>query len=201
MTDPYIVLGVDRNATDEQIKLAYRELAKKYHPDNYADNPLSDLAGEKMKEINEAYDAIMNERRSGGNSNAGGGYSAYTNSNYSDIRMLISGNRLDEAIRMLDAVEPSKRDAEWYFLNGSVQYKRGWFDNAYTNFATACKMNPSNPEYRAAFNNIQSRRRGFNPYNTTGRTQGNCCTGDMCTNLICADCCCELMGGDLIPCC
>ena len=57
MNDPYVVLGVSRDATEQQIKDAYRELAKKYHPDNFADNPLSDLAEDKMKEINEAYDA------------------------------------------------------------------------------------------------------------------------------------------------
>ena len=71
MKDPYVVLGVSKNATDEQIKDAYRELARKYHPDNYADNPLSDLAGEKMKEINEAYDAIMNSRRAPKGNNSG----------------------------------------------------------------------------------------------------------------------------------
>ena len=63
MSDPYKVLGVSPNATDEEVKTAYRELAKKYHPDNYADSPLADLAGEKMKEINEAYDEITNQRR------------------------------------------------------------------------------------------------------------------------------------------
>ena len=55
MRDPYSVLGVDQNASDEEIKKAYRELARKYHPDNYQNNPLADLAEEKMKEINEAY--------------------------------------------------------------------------------------------------------------------------------------------------
>ena len=59
MKDPYSVLGVSQNATDEEIKKAYREQARKYHPDNYVDNPLSDLAEEKMQEINEAYDEII----------------------------------------------------------------------------------------------------------------------------------------------
>ena len=63
MTDPYQVLGVSPNASDEQIKNAYRELARKYHPDNYANNPLADLAQEKMKEINEAYDQIQRQRK------------------------------------------------------------------------------------------------------------------------------------------
>ena len=62
MNDPYKVLGVPRDATDEEIKKAYRELARKYHPDNYVNNPLSDLVEEKMKEINEAYDTIQKER-------------------------------------------------------------------------------------------------------------------------------------------
>ena len=60
MNDPYQILGVSENASDEEIKKAYRELARKYHPDNYHDNPLADLAQEKMKEINAAYEQITN---------------------------------------------------------------------------------------------------------------------------------------------
>ena len=62
MRDPYTVLGVSPSATDEAVKKAYRELARKYHPDNYQNNPLADLAEEKMKEINEAYDTITKQR-------------------------------------------------------------------------------------------------------------------------------------------
>ncbi|MBO5754437.1 MAG: DnaJ domain-containing protein, partial [Clostridia bacterium] len=63
MTDPYKVLGISPNATDIEVKNAYRALARKYHPDNYdSNNPLADLASEKMKEINEAYEAIMKSR-------------------------------------------------------------------------------------------------------------------------------------------
>ena len=68
MNDPYKVLGVPTNATESQIKEAYRELAKKYHPDKYINNPLADLAAEKMREINEAYDALMKK----GNASSGG---------------------------------------------------------------------------------------------------------------------------------
>ena len=72
MNDPYAVLGVSPNASDDEVKKAYRDLARKYHPDNYHDNPLADLAQEKMKQINEAYDQIQ-KMRSGG-AGAQGGY-------------------------------------------------------------------------------------------------------------------------------
>ena len=201
MKDPYSVLGVDKNATDEQIKNAYRELARKYHPDNYADNPLADLASEKMKEINEAYDAIINNRRSGSsNTNSGYGYQSSASS-FPEVRSLINQGRLEQAQEVLDGVPPQSRDAEWYFLNGTVLYRRGWFDQAYTSFATASRMDPMNPEYRNALNRAQ-RQAGsqYNPYRTYGTAAG--CNGcDICANLLCADCCCECMGGDLIPCC
>ena len=61
--NPYEVLGVSENASDEEIKKAYKELVKKYHPDKYQDNPLADLAEEKLQEINEAYDILMKGNR------------------------------------------------------------------------------------------------------------------------------------------
>ena len=196
--DPYSVLGIQSTATDEEVKKAYRELAKKYHPDHYADSPMADLAQEKMQEINEAYDAIMNARRGGGNTAAGSGQA----SNFPDIRTLILQGRLEEAQELLDGVTPERRDAEWYFLNGSVQYRRGWFDNAFTSFSTACRMDPGNAEYREALNRMNRYAGGFgqNPYRT-GDNMGGCSACDVCQGLVCADCCCECMGGDLIRCC
>ena len=200
MKDPYSILGINRDATDEQVKNAYREHARKYHPDNYTDNPLSDLAAEKMKEINEAYDAIMDERR-GKNNNQGGTYYNSTTSAFPEIRSMINQGRLEEAQELLDGVQPQSRTAEWYFLNGTVLYRRGWFDNAYTSFATASRMEPQNAEYRNALMNAQRQAgRSANPYRTSG--YGGGCDGcDLCQGLICADCCCECMGGDLISCC
>ncbi len=75
MRDPYQVLGVPSTATDDEVKKAYRDLARKYHPDNYHDNPLADLAQERMKEINEAYESIQSQRKAARN---GGGYSGTT---------------------------------------------------------------------------------------------------------------------------
>ena len=199
MKDPYSVLGINKNASEEEIKNAYRELARKYHPDNYADNPLSDLAAEKMKEINDAYDMIMNGRRGSKSYNGNNGYSG--NTAFPEVRSLINQGRLEQAQEVLDGVAPQSRNAEWYFLNGTVLYRRGWFDQAYTSFATACRMEPTNPEYRTAFNNAQRQTASqYNPYRSYGNVGG--CNGcDLCTNLLCADCCCECMGGDLIPCC
>ena len=201
MNDPYSILGVDRNASDEEIKKAYRELARKYHPDHYADNPLSSLAAEKMKEINEAYDTIMNQRRSTGNSyTSSGGYAPP--SDFKDIRDMINRGQIDKAQALLDGVPIANRNAEWYFLSGMVQYRRGYFDNAYSSFANACRLDPNNPEYAEAYRKIQHQGMGnfSNPYRT-GRNMGGMDACDCCQCLICSDCCCECMGGDLIRCC
>lgn len=204
MSDPYKVLGVSPYDTDEKIKLAYKELAKKYHPDNYDSSPLSDLAEEKMKEINEAYDQIMDERRKKRTGDYSSYYSSsnnYKSSNYNDVRNLIMSGRIIDAEQILDGVNEAQRDAEWYFLKGTVLYKKGWLEEAYNNFNRACNMDPGNQEYKAAVNQINNQRNGvYGGYNPATANSG--CSGcDICTSLMCADCCCECMGGDLIRCC
>lgn len=208
MSDPYQVLGLTPDASDNEVKTAYRELARKYHPDNYAGNPLSDLAEDKMQEINVAYDQIMVARKNGasgggqgGTYNAGGQYYS-GQSQFADIRRLISGRRITEAEELLDGVPRQSRDAEWHFLKGSVQYSRGWLDEAMKNFASAVQMDPTNQEYQAALNQMQWQRK-TGRYKGGYRTSsaGSCSACDACATLYCADCCCECMGGDLIRCC
>ena len=194
MTDPYQVLGVAPNATDEQIKEAYRALARKYHPDNYVNNPLSDLAGEKMKEINEAYDEIVRQRRSAGQTQQGTAYQGAQQSaqpsRFSDIRRLINNGRISEAEELIEGIPAAQRDAEWYFLKGSICYTRGWLDQALSNFTRANQLAPANQEYKAALNQmLWQRQNGYSPA-STGSPQnammGNCC--DICAAFYCANC-------------
>ncbi len=207
MTDPYQVLGVSPSATDEQVKEAYRNLAKKYHPDQYAESPLKDLADEKMKEINEAYDTITAQRKAGGQRRAyTGGYNSVgsnPNSSFGDVRSLILSGRIADAEQILNGVPPERRNAEWYFLKGSVLYRRGWLEEAKDHFSRACQMDPGNGEYSAALNQAMNQGSGmYGGYNVNrDMNAGSCNSCDMCSSLICADCCCEAMGGDLVPCC
>lgn len=209
MTDPYKVLGISPNASDDEVKAAYRQLAKKYHPDNYVNNPLADLAEEKMREINEAYDMIQSMRVSRGGSNAGsyssGGYNSYDNGEFADIRRLINLNKIIEADELLEGIPQSRRNAEWHYLKGVIHYKRGWLDEAMKHFQTANRMDPNNAEYTAALNQMMWQRQNARPaggYRTyTYNGNPGCSSCDLCTSLICADCCCECMGGDLISCC
>lgn len=194
MNDPYSVLGVSQSASDDEVKKAYRELARKYHPDNYQNNPLADLAEEKMKEVNDAYDSITKSRSGGGNSgsyNAGGyqnrqQHSGGGNSALSRVRMSISSGDLVTAERLLREV--STRSGEWYFLSGAIAYRKGWLDEAMQNYNIACQMEPHNMEYRQALAMTQRGGQSYRPY---GNQRGGADNMDCCTTLLCLNCLCN----------
>ena len=201
MRDPYQVLGVPSTATDEEVKKAYRDLARKYHPDNYHDNPLADLAQERMKEINEAYEAVQSQRkaaRAGGYSGGYGGYQAGYQSGYQSggsryqrIRMAISQGNLNLAEELLNAM--TDHDAEWSFLKGAICYRRGWLDEARRYYQNAVNMDPDNQEYQRALDIAEGRSTAYRPEGYDNVTTGTCGNGD-CLRLCGATLCCNAYG-------
>ena len=200
MNDPYQILGVSETASDEEVKRAYRELARKYHPDNYHDNPLADLAQEKMKDINAAYEQITKMRssaKSGGYSTAGGsgsysGYGGYQqqyssqsssgSSVLQQVRIAINTGNISRAEALL--ANYSDHNAEWNFLRGAVCYRRGWMDEAKRYYQTACQMDLGNAEYRQALEFMErgtesAYRPGGQPFGTEA------CGGNLCLPLCC----------------
>ncbi len=215
MKDPYQILGISSSASDEEVKNAYRNLARKYHPDNFDDdNPLKELANEKMQEINAAYDEILSSRQRGGGSYTGSSQSSYyggaSNSStgiYAEIRQKINSRKYAEAERMIADIPIGDRNADWHYLNSVLLMNRGYANDAMRELEMACSMDPGNLEYQKAKEMFNTNSRGYGStyYDTRDdrryrrrTTSDDAC--DCCANLICLDCLCECMGGDLIRC-
>ncbi len=190
--NPYEVLGVPENASEEEIKRAYKELVKKYHPDKYQDNPLAGLAEEKLQEINEVYDMLMKGRssNSGSSYNYGSSGGSYGTPDYMAVRRYIDAGNLSAAENILNSTKD--RSAEWFFLSGMVSYRKGWYDDAINKIRTATDLAPGNSEYSQAYGRIinmggayqnQAYGRGY------GSNNDMCCQALQC--YICADCCCD----------
>ncbi len=223
--DPYDVLGISRYATDDEVKKAYRELAKQYHPDRYVDNPLSDLAQEKFQEVQSAYEQIMKERQSGsygrtGYSNSGYSNSGYSNSGYSGYNgynqdnayenansseeMTLVGSYLQmgryrEALNLLGRV--SRRDAQWNYYCAVANQGVGNSMDALYYARQAVSMDPHNVQYRNFLNQLSQAgniyRNRSNQY-VPQTTNSDPCR--ICMNIWCLDTFCECMGADLCRC-
>lgn len=196
--NPYEVLGISENADEETIKKAYRELVKKYHPDRYINNPLADLAAEKMKDINKAYDMIMNKHTatdSRYNSASSGGYSTSQTqtsgkASFQNVRSLIAQSRVREAIEMLNSLP---KTAEWYYLSGLARIQVGWYDQAISFLQTAVSMAPDNIEYRNTLNNVLNRNRAYTSTANSGTDTSGCCNCNDCCNCCTTWMCCNCM--------
>ena len=185
--DPYKVLGVSRDASDEEIKQAYRRLAKKYHPDL---NPGDQEAARRMQEVNAAYEQIKNPEKaqpqSGGydydpfgayrqQSYAGQSDDQYQQAAYQYIRF----RRFREALNTLD--NSTQRDARWYYLSALANDGLGNQVTAMEHIRRAVSMDPGNPEYLDALNRMEYG--GANYRQTAGNFRGFSMGGDPCMNL------------------
>lgn len=215
MNNPYEILGVSKNASNEEIKQAYKQIARKYHSDNFTNSPISDIAEEKMKELNEAYDAIIAQR-----SNNSSDYNSASSQNeqsyfggatqYPDVRKHIDNGRYEDALMVLEGIQSEYRTAEWYYLKGVIQKNQGWIEEAYNNLKIATDMDPYNGEYAKTFDdlsnvlNAQNNYYGFGRNNRSTRRNRSDCGCDpcnICMGLFCLDSFCDCFDGDFCCCC
>ena len=201
MNNPYKILGVSQSASDDEIKKAYRNLARKYHPDNYAGTDMAELAEEKMKQINEAYRTLTKMRAESREKEVSAGYDNHSVA-YGKIRRMINDGNVDEANAALDYISPTARGAEWNFLKGCILVRRGWYYDAQKYFETACYLDPTNKEYNEAaqsLKNARTKRTEAKQKEDKKRESKNGCMAG-CADKLCSGCC-ECLGGNSILCC
>ena len=190
MRDPYAVLGVDRNASDEEIKQAYRRLAKKYHPDL---NPGDKVAAEKMQEVNAAYEQIKNPEKASSQQTGGYGYGydpfggyrhgsyngsgdQYLDGAYRYVRM----GYYREALNML--ANATNRNARWYYISALANSGLGNQVTALEHIRRAVSMEPDNQEYLYVLQQIEN---GGTAYRRqAGSYGGFTMRSNPCTNLL-----------------
>ena len=197
MDDPYKVLGVEPGASDEEIKKAYRRLAKKYHPDL---NPGDEVAARKMKEVNAAYERIKNPEKyqSSQSGNTGyGGYNQYDPFGWGSYggyqqRTTQSGDQYQRAAEQyirfgqyqqaINALSNSaEKNARWYYLSAVAHYGIGNQVTALEHIRRAVSMEPDNQEYLNLLNRIEYG--GSNYRQQAGNFGGFSMRMDPCTNL------------------
>lgn len=217
MSDPYNVLGVSRNASDDDIKKAYRSLSRKYHPDANINNPHKDQAEAKFKEVQQAYDQIMREREYGSSGNyssddygAFGGFGPFggfhaeyrqADSNSSDdnednLHLRAAANYINsgyyrEALNILNTI--TSRNAQWYYYSALANSGAGNIAIALEHAREAVRLEPDNFQYQILVNRLEGGstwyRRQQGPYQTTFSTGNNWCMKLCIANLLCNLCC------------
>lgn len=222
MKNPYTVLGVPENASEEEIKKAYRALSRKYHPDANINNPNKAQAEEKFKEIQQAYQQIMREREGGGSGNSYGsdsgayggfggfgGFGGYGNTaqnnswSEEDVRMQAAENYIrsrhfKEALHVLSELQT--RNARWYYLSAMANSGQGNNVLAKEHAQKAAAMEPDNMVYRQLLQQIENGGQWYqsmgNMYGSPIDGQGDWCMKLCLMNAFCSCCC----GGRMMPC-
>ncbi len=216
MVDPYQVLGVRPDASDDEIKKAYRKLSRRYHPDANINNPNKAQAEAKFKQVQEAYNQIIHERESGstysgsysgysggyaGRQSSYGGYGGQTGQGqqyqgeddikYTAAVNYINAGSYEEALNVLNSI--ANRTAQWYFLSALANARMGNNVTAREMAQTAVNMEPGNIQYRQFLNQLSM---GGQWYQDTGHSYGmpnlrfdNLCWSIIAINLV-ANCCC-----------
>lgn len=204
--NPFVILGVDENTvTQNELEEAYKAERAKYAEDRFLEGESGEIATRKISEIDEAYREALEKLKTRATVSNNG-------VSYTEIEAQIRAKNYNEAQSMLDSI--TVRDAEWHFLQSVIYYKKGWISESKLQLERAVALDPNNSKYKTELdkmngegsqqNHQYSRHsygygQGAHRSYSYDRPQASTC--DCCSTLCALDCCCECMGGDLIPCC
>lgn len=223
MKSPYDILGVSSNASEDEIKKAYRKLSRKYHPDANVNNPNKEQAEEKFKEVQQAYDSIMSGNANNysgdgydasgygqtgyGNYSGFGGFGGFGNqgtSTYGEGKEgaylhaamnYVRGGDYNAALRLLSEIE--NRTGKWYYVSAIANYSAGNQATALQHIEIAMRMEPGNIEYQQLYQTMQN---GGTWYTTRRQNYGYPeMSGSDCCNMCMMNLCLNLLCGG--PCC
>ncbi len=211
-TNPFVILGVDKNATQSEILEAYKQKRAYYQAHVFDEGESGAQAASMLNQLDDAYQQAM-EMAVESATVTGEGESAYE-----QVKQAIRSKDIETAQKLLD--DMSCRGAEWHYYQSVVFYEKNWLNDTKKQLEIALQMDPQNEKYQRALDNLKKKIDGSRPYDKEGAqgvynadstqtdrtyTQRDGAVADgicsACQALWCADCCCECMGGDLIRCC
>lgn len=211
-TNPFVILGVDKNATQSEILEAYKQKRAYYQAHVFDEGESGAQAASMLNQLDDAYQQAM-EMAVESATVTGEGESAYE-----QVKQAIRSKDIETAQKLLD--DMSYRGAEWHYYQSVVFYEKNWLNDTKKQLEIALQMEPQNEKYQRALDNLKKKIDGSRPYDKEGAqgvynadstqtdrtyTQRDGAVADgicsACQALWCADCCCECMGGDLIRCC
>lgn len=208
--NPFEILGVSEDCNQDELYAAYKNLRNKYADQRFEPGEAGAEACVKMQEIEDAYNDA--------NDIIASRYEIkYTGDDLSAVDTAIKAGNLEEAQNILDNC--IRRTAKWHYLQSAVFFRKNWVGDAYKQLEIACQMEPDNEQFKEAkkamathikansttqdnsfYNENNKEERTYVDMSSTRNSRG-CDVCDVCSALLCADCCCECMGGDLISCC
>lgn len=211
-TNPFVILGVDKNATQSEILEAYKQKRAYYQAHVFDEGESGAQAASMLNQLDDAYQQAM-EMAVESATVTGEGESAYE-----QVKQAIRSKDIETAQKLLD--DMYYRGAEWHYYQSVVFYEKNWLNDTKKQLEIALQMDPQNEKYQHALDNLKKKIDGSRPYDKEGAqgvynadstqtdrtyTQRDGAVADgicsACQALWCADCCCECMGGDLIRCC
>lgn len=221
--DPFIVLGVSENVSQDELYRAYKEKRAQYEDKRFEPGEVGAEACAKLEEIETAYNDARDIVRSRPYTAEEEKYDKQTESdsseNLDEAERAVKENRMEDAQKILDNC--TSRSARWHYIQSAVFYRKNWHADALKQLEFACNMEPGNAKYAEAKRSLETQMKAhtdekensfysetekngekvYSGPDSTYAGRRGCSVCDCCSSLICADCCCECMGGDLISCC